>query len=92
MDAHSPDQTVTAYKIPLSIIAKWPKPNFVDPDRRQWFTPYVIVLHVAATIIVWTRIWTRVRREAGGFGADDALIIGAWVSPLIYTNPSKYNH
>jgi hypothetical protein len=75
------ETTFTAYKIPLSAVAKWPAANFSNPERRQWLTPYSIILYVLATLVVVARLWTRLNRQAGGFGWDDALILLSWVRP-----------
>jgi len=74
------DITLTAYKIPLSVIEEWPTPNYVDPQRRIWVAPFSIVLLGLTTLVIAARIYARVTRAAGAFGLDDSLIIFAWVS------------
>jgi hypothetical protein len=77
--------TLTAYKIPLSAIALWPAPNLVNPERRHWLIPFAFCLEVLTTLTLTARLWTRVTRQAGAFGGDDALIIAAWVFGSIFT-------
>jgi len=72
--------TLTAYKIPLSVIEEWPTPNYVDPQRRIWVAPMSIVLLGLTTMVIAARIYARVTRAAGAFGLDDVLILFAWVS------------
>lgn len=55
-------------------IAKWPPPNYDNPDRRRWMPPYAGALYGAATVMCALRIWLRVRKQAGGFGLDDVCI------------------
>jgi hypothetical protein len=71
--------TLTAYKIPLSAIALWPPMNLVNPERRHWFAPLAFSLQILASLAVAGRIYGRITRKAGSFGADDVLIIVAWV-------------
>jgi hypothetical protein len=74
------DITLTAYKIPISVIASWPPPNYEHPTRRYWAAPFSIVLCVISTLVVAARVYARITRTAGAFGLDDVLIIFAWVS------------
>lgn len=73
---------LTAYKIPLSVIAEWPAPNYVNPTKRFWAAPFSIVLAVLSTLVIAARIYARITRTAGAFGLDDTLIIFAWVRSL----------
>lgn len=70
---------LTAYKIPLSVIAQWPTPNYINPTKRIWAAPFSIVLMVISTLVIAARIYARITRAAGAFGLDDTLIILAWV-------------
>lgn len=73
------NSTFTAYKIPLSAIITWPASNLEDPERRFWVVPYAFCLQVLTSAALSGRIWARLTRQAGSFGADDALILAAWV-------------
>ena len=85
------DTTFTSYKVPLSAVVKWPAGNFTNPERRRWLIPYSITLYVLATLIVGARLWTRMNRQAGGFGWDDSIILFAWVRPVfIFMRDAHY--
>jgi hypothetical protein len=73
------DTTITSYNIPLSAIELWPPMNLVDPVRRHWLVPFAFFLQVVTTLAVTGRLYARITRKAGNFGADDVLIIVAWV-------------
>ncbi|KAF2427553.1 hypothetical protein EJ08DRAFT_637272 [Tothia fuscella] len=90
MSSTPPPKTVTAYKIPLSIIQEWPPQDTINPSRVRWVTYYFAGLHAAATAVVFIRIWTRVRKRAGGFGVDDMLIIVAWFLATVMTGIAIY--
>jgi hypothetical protein len=66
--------------VPADIIASWPKPNYVDPVTRG---PTIFVVNgtflCLATIAVAIRLYTRIGIRKW-FGADDALIVFAYVS------------
>jgi hypothetical protein len=79
------DTTVTAYKIPLSAIALWPPPNFEHPERRFGLAPFAFFMEILATLVLAGRIWARLTRRASTFGADDVLIILAWISGTAFT-------
>jgi hypothetical protein len=66
--------------IPLDYIFLWPKPNYINPERRTWFVPYAITLEVVTTVIVGARLFARFKRDAGRPGLDDVLMVIAWVS------------
>lgn len=70
---------MSAYGISPSEIAKWPSPNYVNPQRRIWVAPFGITLLAITTLVVAVRLYARITRMAGGFGIDDGLIIFAWV-------------
>lgn len=74
-----------------AIIASWPKPNYVDPERRTWYPAFALVWQVASTLLVWGRFWLRVRHLAGPFGYDDAFMLIAWVSTNTREH-ATYNH
>jgi hypothetical protein len=84
------DTTVTAYKIPLSAIALWPSPNFAHPERRFGLAPFAFFLGILTTLVLAGRIWARLTRRAGIFGADDVLIILAWMFGTAFTILSIY--
>ncbi|KAI8626804.1 hypothetical protein F5Y19DRAFT_487383 [Xylariaceae sp. FL1651] len=63
----------------IEAIARWPKPNYVDPETRA---PIGIAtgstLFVFITFILAIRLYSR-KRLTGGFGLDDTLICLAYV-------------
>ncbi|KAF1985032.1 hypothetical protein K402DRAFT_358029 [Aulographum hederae CBS 113979] len=79
------DSEITAYKIPLTAILKWPAPNVLNPLTRTWLAPWLVVLGVITTSLVATRIWARYTRRAGNYGLDDTLILIAWVFGLVFS-------
>ncbi|CAK4034781.1 integral membrane [Lecanosticta acicola] len=67
-------------------IAKWPPPNYDNPDRRRWMPAYAGALYGAATIMAALRIWLRFRKQAGGLGVDDkAFLICSWLCVTWFT-------
>ena len=84
------DTTLTAYKIPLSAIALWPTPNFINPERRFGLAPYAFCLEIFTTITLGARIYARLTGKAGQFGADDVLIVGAWIFGTAFTALNIY--
>ena len=80
--------TFTVLKIPISVVVNWPKANYENPERRTWAIPVSITLTVFTTILIAARILARFTRRAGTFGLDDALIVGAWVSPYFLRHSS----
>jgi len=79
------DSTITAYKIPLSVVALWPPENDVNPERRTWLAPYTVVLAVITTFLLAARFWARYTRQAGSFGLDDVLIGAAWIFSSLFS-------
>jgi hypothetical protein len=67
---------------PMDVIAKWPKANYIDPERRG---PGLIVTEITllsiTTVIILARVYTRLR-IVKSFGLDDVLIICA-VPPTV---------
>lgn len=84
LDSRSSDGDIvlTAYKIPITVIASWPPANTKDPEKRYWAVPFSIVLAVISTLVVGARVYARLTRAAGAFGLDDVLIIISWVSTM----------
>jgi hypothetical protein len=74
--------TFTAFKIPFSVAAQWPSPNYTNPERRTWLVPYSVTLQVFVTIVLLVRLWVRFTRQAGKIGPDDFLIAMSWVKSL----------
>lgn len=71
--------------VPASVIASWPPPNYVDPQRRTWIVPLAGVLQAIVTFMVGTRLWLRARNRAGPLGLDDALLVPAFLSATMFT-------
>ena len=68
--------------VPPEVIAGWPAPNYVNPDRRG---PALIIVNSIllplALVVVGLRLYTRLR-IARSAGLDDVFIALASVSPL----------
>lgn len=71
--------------IPISVIAKWPLPNYVNPVRRTWFLPYGYAFEIVGSLILGLRLYNRFTRKQGSPGIDDVFIAVAWVFALILT-------
>ena len=67
------------HEVPASIIATWPKPNYVDPVRRTWLPALACTLLAVSTVLISGRFFLRIRKQAGAFGYDDALIAIGWL-------------
>lgn len=64
---------------PLSVIASWPPPNYVNPETRGPAVIIVLAIFLAiVTLLIAIRIYTRIF-VSRGFGLDDVLIILAYV-------------
>jgi len=63
---------------PLSVIATWPQPNYVNPSEVRGPTILILTLIFIPllVILVTLRIYTRLRLS-NNFGADDIAIIAA---------------
>lgn len=81
---------LTAYKIPASVVADWPSPNYNDPERRSWLVPYAAVITAITTSLIAARLYSRWTKRAGSFAVDDILIIGAWMLAVWFTATSIY--
>ncbi|KXT00434.1 hypothetical protein AC578_1920 [Pseudocercospora eumusae] len=68
--------------------AQWPKPNYVDPERRTWMPAYAAILYGVASIMIAARLWLRANKYAGGLGSDDFFLICAWLSVTWFTSLS----
>ncbi|KAI6831932.1 hypothetical protein KC340_g3538 [Hortaea werneckii] len=66
-------------------IQSWPEPNYNDPVQRKWMPPYTITLCAASTIMLGLRLWLRATKKAGNLGLDDLLLLGAWVTVVLFT-------
>ncbi|GAB7336224.1 hypothetical protein MBLNU13_g08991t2 [Cladosporium sp. NU13] len=77
-------------EIPPEVLKSWPRPNYVDPVRRDWMPAFALVWQIASTILVWGRFYLRVRRLAGPFGYDDAFMLIAWLSSVAFTACAWY--
>lgn len=64
---------------PLSVIASWPTPNYVDPERRGWSVVVMCaVLWGLAMVILMMRLWARLVLQHNA-GLDDLFIVLAMV-------------
>jgi hypothetical protein len=58
----------------------WPKPNYIDPETRDWGAPAgIIAMCVVTFAVVAARLWARFHLKRTG-GVDDWLIIASMVS------------
>jgi hypothetical protein len=65
---------------PPSVIASWPKPNFVNPVTQDWTVAAILLMFLSVTfLIVCARFWARLV-IAKNAGLDDILIAIAMVS------------
>jgi len=71
--------------IPESVLASWPTPNYDDPVRRTWMPAYAGILQALTTLLLGTRFWLRIRKQAGALGLDDALLVPAYLAATMFT-------
>ncbi|KFY16371.1 hypothetical protein V491_05354 [Pseudogymnoascus sp. VKM F-3775] len=65
---------------PPEVQASWPKPNYVDPERRGHASVIVqSILVFLATLIVFIRLYARLFMTKAGLGLDDILIFISWI-------------
>jgi hypothetical protein len=64
-------------------IAKWPKPNYVNPHERNGMIPIQFVWFSVATLVVASRLGLRLTGKL--LGADDILLAVAWPVSLMFT-------
>lgn len=82
---------------PSSVIASWPRPNYVNPETRGWAGPIILIIFGAlATAMYAARMWARLLVSKNA-GLDDILVsiamiplLGLTVSAVLgpYTNLS----
>jgi hypothetical protein len=59
---------------PPEVLLSWPNPNFVDPEKRGWEAPIVLIVMLAITTVIYlARLWARLI-VAKNFGLDDILM------------------
>jgi hypothetical protein len=64
---------------PAAVFLAWPKPNYINPELRDWSLGAAIVILLSLTVtIVCARLWARIiiQRNAG---IDDTIIVIAMV-------------
>lgn len=67
---------------PADVIASWPNPNYVDPERRPHNVLAVsIAFGALATAVLIIRGAVRLGCTRN-FGADDALALGAYITSI----------
>ncbi|KAF2773743.1 hypothetical protein EJ03DRAFT_286011, partial [Teratosphaeria nubilosa] len=71
------------HEVPASVVASWPKPNYVDPVRRAWLPILALFLVALTTLLVAGRFYMRAKKEAGAFGLDDVFIAIAWAVAVL---------
>lgn len=59
--------------VPPRIVASWPEPNYVDPERQTWLPAAAGTLHAVSTVLIVTRLGLRSKKTVGGLGIDDVL-------------------
>jgi hypothetical protein len=65
---------------PLEVILAWPKPNYVDPERRSNSMLIVsCVLGPITVALLLARLWVRIFHQRNP-GWDDWLMLAATVS------------
>jgi hypothetical protein len=59
---------------PPEVLLNWPNPNFVNPEKRGWEAPIVLIVMLAVTTVIYlARLWARLV-VARNFGLDDILM------------------
>ena len=72
--------------IPTSVIATWPAPNYEHPNpRRTWIVPFAGVMQGLMMVVVGTRVWLRLRKQAGQLGLDDLVLLPAFLAATMFT-------
>ncbi|KAK6352870.1 hypothetical protein TWF696_004870 [Orbilia brochopaga] len=67
---------------PLEVMLSWPKPNYIDPDRKgNYLAPLTIIMMVICGIVVTLRLYVR-SFILKSFKADDWLIILATLTAM----------
>ena len=68
---------------PLSVVASWPAPNYVNPEGRGRVTTIIAgVLSPITFFVIFARIWVRFYLQRNP-GMDDWLMIAALVFSLL---------
>jgi hypothetical protein len=64
---------------PPDVYLAWPKPNYINPQLRDWTLAATVVILLCLTItIVCARLWARIVLQRNA-GIDDAIIVVAMV-------------
>jgi hypothetical protein len=67
---------------PSSVIATWPRPNYVDPETRGWTGAIILIVFSAITTATFAaRMWARLLVSKNA-GLDDLLMSIAMI-PLL---------
>ncbi|KAI1505436.1 hypothetical protein F5X99DRAFT_367970 [Biscogniauxia marginata] len=70
---------------PVAVIAKWPKPNYLDPETRGPAGKIIgLMLIIIVTAVLAVRLYAR-KWLTRGFGLDDTLISLAYAPTLAFT-------
>jgi hypothetical protein len=52
-------------------------------DTRQWMPAYALTMEVATTLLLGTRLYSRLRHAAGSPGLDDVFITLSWITSTV---------
>jgi hypothetical protein len=67
-----------------TVVASWPKPNYIDPETRGPAAVAVIIALLGlVTILLGIRFYTRIVISKG-FGLDDILIVAAYLPAVAF--------
>lgn len=65
---------------PPEVLASWPTPNYVNPERRGNASVVVqSILVVLVTAVLIIRLYARIVITRAGIGLDDTMMIISWV-------------
>ncbi|RMY38063.1 hypothetical protein D0866_02857 [Hortaea werneckii] len=57
---------------------------------RTWLLPYSVVFAAVSTVLVFIRWGLRLRKQGGGLGLDDAMLLPSWILFICFTFIASY--
>ncbi|KAF2195321.1 hypothetical protein K469DRAFT_649142 [Zopfia rhizophila CBS 207.26] len=69
----------------LTVMSHWPKPDSIDPARRNWFPAFSITLEVLTTAVLCARLRSQITKSSGRLAVDDILACTAWLFATLFT-------
>ena len=57
--------------------------DLLPHDKRSWMPAYALTMEAVTTLLLGTRLYSRLRHAAGSPGLDDVFITLSWVTSTV---------